>query len=87
MEASDRRRTRRVDVALFNVLVDRFAVRIEFKLLLVVSDEFDRESLIPIRFRIASAPPFEEEELLNDWYKMLCLHPLMKLRQFLYILR
>lgn len=90
IEASDKRHPVTlldVDVARFKVL-DRFT-RIGFKLLLVVvSDEFDKENLIPFRFLIASAVPLFEldVELRNDWYKMLCLHPLMKFRQFLYIL-
>lgn len=32
----------------------------------VVSDEFDSESLIPIRLRIVSIPEFDEVELRKD---------------------
>lgn len=84
MEASDNRQHLRA--ALFKCC-DRWA-KTGFKLLVVVSVEFDSESLIPILllFTTTASAPLEEVELRKDWYKMLCLHPLMKFRQFLYIL-
>lgn len=85
MEASDRRQHRRADVARVKCC-DRWA-KTGFKLLVVVSEEFDSESLIPILLPFTpAASPLDEVDPRNDWYNMLCLHPLMKFRQFLYIL-